>query len=55
MSPEQWGPPVWTLFHTLAQKIRPDRFSKIRFELVQQIVCGCNSSPAYFDVFFFGS
>jgi hypothetical protein len=45
MSPEQWGPPVWTLFHTLAQKVRPDRFSKIKFELVQQIVEICKLLP----------
>ena len=26
MSPEEWGPPIWTLFHTLAEKIKEESF-----------------------------
>ena len=28
-----WGPPIWTLFHTLAAKIREDKFNEIGHEL----------------------
>jgi len=26
MSPNQWGPPTWTLFHTLAEKMNEEAF-----------------------------
>jgi len=26
MPPEEWGPPIWTLFHTLAEKMREESF-----------------------------
>jgi len=29
MSPEQWGPPIWTLFHTLVEKLHEDTFTVI--------------------------
>jgi hypothetical protein len=29
MSPNNWGPPIWMLFHTLAEKIKEDKFSDI--------------------------
>ena len=27
--PTEWGPPVWTLFHTFAEKINPNKFSEL--------------------------
>jgi hypothetical protein len=27
--PEIWGPPVWCLFHTLAEKVNEDEFKKL--------------------------
>ena len=32
-----WGPPVWTLFHTLAAKIHEDKFNEIGPELILHI------------------
>jgi hypothetical protein len=29
MTPEGWGPPIWTLFHVLAQKIREDKYVEL--------------------------
>ena len=26
MSPNQWGPPTWTLFHTIAEKMKEEAF-----------------------------
>lgn len=40
MSPNQWGPPIWTLFHTLAEKIKEDKFSVVGpqvFALIRRI------------------
>jgi hypothetical protein len=43
--PESWGPPTWTLFHTLAEKIKedvpPQTFEKI-FILIKMI---CKNLP----------
>ena len=32
-----WGPAIWTLFHTLAEKIKPEKFEKIKYGLFNQI------------------
>jgi hypothetical protein len=40
MSPNKWGPPVWTFFHTLAEKIKEDNFNNIfpsLFSFIQRI------------------
>ena len=34
MSPNQWGPPTWTLFHTLSEKIHEDMFTKLMPEII---------------------
>ena len=34
MSPNDWGPPIWTMFHTMAEKINPEKFR----ELIPQII-----------------
>lgn len=40
MSPNQWGPPIWTFFHTLAAKIREDSYNEVGpqiFNLIYKI------------------
>jgi len=38
MSPSQWGPPIWALFHTMAEKIKEDKFPDLSGELIQFII-----------------
>lgn len=45
MTPEIWGPPIWTLFHTLAEKINEPDYSKIGLELYGFIRQICNYLP----------
>ena len=40
-----WGEPTWFLFHTLAEKVKPERFSQIRMELLGVINTICNLLP----------
>jgi len=41
----KWGEPIWTLFHTMAQKIDPKEFSRLRTEIFDLIRTVCNSLP----------
>jgi len=41
----KWGEPIWTLFHTMAQKIDPKEFSRLRVEIFDLIRTVCNSLP----------
>jgi hypothetical protein len=41
----KWGPPIWTLFHTLAEKIKPEYFSAIRTDLLNVIYSICTNLP----------
>lgn len=47
MKPEVWGPPIWTLFHTLAEKINESHYSTIGLELYGYIkkICGYLPCP----------
>ena len=45
MSPKKWGPPIWTFFHMLAEKIKEDRFSSIGPQLFHFIISICNNLP----------
>ena len=47
MSTKKWGPPVWTLLHTLAEKINPDKFAEIGPQLFVIIkrICGALPCP----------
>jgi hypothetical protein len=45
MSPNKWGPPVWTLLHTLAEKITDIGYSRIGIQLFNHIYRICNSLP----------
>ena len=33
MSPNHWGPPTWSLFHTLIEKLKEEKYDKIYMEL----------------------
>jgi hypothetical protein len=41
----RWGPPTWFLFHTLAHKIKDEHFSKIKNELLTNIIIICKNLP----------
>jgi hypothetical protein len=41
----RWGPPTWFLFHTLAHKVKDEYFSKIKTELLTNIVSICRNLP----------
>lgn len=43
--PEIWGPPIWTFFHTLAEKVNDETFQKIKFSLFFFIKRICNFLP----------
>lgn len=45
MKPEEWGPPIWTLFHTLIEKISENEYKKIGAELYGYIRQICNYLP----------
>jgi hypothetical protein len=40
MSPNKWGPPIWTFFHTLAEKISEEHFTLVfptLFDFIKRI------------------
>jgi hypothetical protein len=43
--PEVWGPPVWTLFHTLAEKIKEDVPTQIFEKMFLLIKMICKTLP----------
>ena len=45
MSPNQWGPPTWTLLHTMAEKIKDERYSIIGRQLFNYILQICYNLP----------
>jgi hypothetical protein len=45
MSPEAWGPPIWMLFHSLAEKIKEEKFSEIGHQLFNIIKKLCSNLP----------
>jgi len=45
MSPNNWGPPIWMLFHSLAEKIKEDKFSEVGPQLFSMIKKVCTSLP----------
>ena len=44
-SKSRWGPSTWFLFHTLAQKIRPEEFHSVGTELLDMIKTICKNLP----------
>jgi len=43
--PMKWGEPTWFLFHTLAEKIKPEHFVQYKDELFDVIRSICNTLP----------
>ncbi len=43
--PEIWGPAVWTLFHTLAEKLNPNAYNQVIPSLFSMIVQICKVLP----------
>lgn len=43
--PEVWGPPVWTLFHTLAEKINEEAYPQLSEKLFFMIKMICSNLP----------
>ena len=41
----KWGEPTWFMFHTLAEKIKPEYFLVIRQELLHVIHSVCSNLP----------
>jgi len=41
----KWGEPVWFFFHTIAEKIKPERFLAVRLELLQLVTNICRNLP----------
>lgn len=43
--PDVWGPAVWTLFHTLAEKVDETNYNKIHISLFNMIKLICKNLP----------
>ena len=43
--PMKWGEPTWFLFHTLAEKIKPEYYQEIQPELLNLIYTICSNLP----------
>jgi hypothetical protein len=43
--PMKWGEPTWFLFHTLAEKIKPEYYQDLRKELLNLIYTICSNLP----------
>ena len=41
----KWGEPTWFLFHTLAEKVKPEYFSLVKTELLNNIYAICKNLP----------
>lgn len=40
-----WGPPIWTLFHVLAEKIHQDKFPMLKTMLIHHFKSVCYNLP----------
>jgi uncharacterized protein (DUF1499 family) len=47
MSKREWGPACWFLFHTLASKVKEDKFEVVKNSLWEQINAICNNLPCH--------
>ena len=45
MSPKNWGPPLWALFHTLADKVKDEKFDEIGKQIFFYIKLVCHNLP----------
>ena len=56
MSPKQWGGPIWTLYHVLAEKIKEEHYPSTYREIFSQIyqiscLLPCNECSAHAKLF----
>ena len=45
MSPSDWGPPVWNLLHTMAAKVKEDKYHTIHLQLYNFVIQICYNLP----------
>lgn len=45
MSPSDWGPPTWIFMHTLAEKVKEDRFAVIGPQVIAIFIQICANLP----------
>jgi hypothetical protein len=45
VQPSVWGPPIWSLFHVLIEKIKDDQFKNIYIDLFNHIKRICSYLP----------
>jgi len=45
MGRSEWGPPIWKLFHTFAEKVKEEDFNNIKQQLISFIIQICNVLP----------
>ena len=45
MSLSKWGPPIWTFFHTLVEKVKESEFDKERATIIDFIIQICKTLP----------
>jgi hypothetical protein len=43
--PMKWGEPTWFMFHTIAEKIKPEYYTQYRSEIMNIIRIVCNTLP----------
>jgi hypothetical protein len=43
--PMKWGEPTWFMFHTLAEKVKPEYFQEIRMDMLNMILTICSNLP----------
>jgi hypothetical protein len=45
MSPKHWGPPIWALFHTMAEKIKEENYTEMYPQIFNWIKQICLNLP----------
>jgi hypothetical protein len=41
----KWGPHIWTYFHTMSQKVKPEYFHIVKSDLINFTIKICNTLP----------
>ena len=45
MSPKDWGPPIWIFLHTLAEKVKEEKYPVIGQQIINFIIQICLNLP----------